>query len=166
MKKKSLIILVLSLIFVMGACANKDSKGNNETKSENKQQVYTEKDYEESVKEFKKTDIKELNNKIDKKDNFVVYLGRKTCPYCVMLIPDLKDIMNEIGQETYYLDVENTSNEMDDFFKKYKLEYVPSLLVFKEGNGLEVLLDHNYAKAHGRYDKQEVKKSIEEALTK
>ena len=157
MRRKVLVLLVLSLVFILGACSNKSADGS---------KGYTTKDYEENVKDFKKVDIEELNAKIDKKEDFVVYLGRKTCPFCVKLVPDLNEIMKDLGQDTYYLDVEETNKDMDAFFEHYKLEYVPSLLVFKQGKASEVKLDHNYAKTNGRYDKEAVKKGLEENLIK
>ncbi len=157
MKKRIILILALSLAFILGACSSKDP---------GKTREYNEKDYEESVKNFTKLDIKELNGKIDKKESFFLYIGRKNCPYCIKLVPDLKDIMKDLGKETFYLDVEQTTPEMDAFFEKYKLEYVPSLLVFKEGKATEIKLDHNFAKANGSYNIEEVRKSIEQELGK
>ncbi|MDO5026561.1 MAG: thioredoxin family protein [Tissierellia bacterium] len=157
MKKRNLLILLVALLMILAACganATDSSKG------------YTEKDYDQSVKAFKKVDIKELNEKVDNKDDFVVYLGRKTCPFCLKLVPDLEDIMKELGQDTYYLDVEETNKEMDAFFDKYNLEYVPSLLVFKQGQAEEVKLDHEYAKNNGTYDKEVVKSGLQELLSK
>lgn len=157
MKKKVLLILVLSLTFLLGACSGKD---------QGEAREYNEKDYEEAVKSFTKLDIKELNSKIDKKESFLLYIGRKNCPYCVKLVPDLKNIMKGLAEETFYLDVEKTNKEMDAFFNKYKLEYVPSLLVFKDGKASEVKLDHDYAKTNGRYNIEEVKKALDEKLAK
>lgn len=152
MKKRiALIVSMLTLALLMVACGSKE---------------YTEKDYDEAVKSFKTIEAKDVNKKIANKEDFVLYLGRKNCPYCVKLAPDFKKIAKDLKVDVLYMDTLETNDEMDKFFKNHKLEYVPSILVFKKGVAEEVKLNHTYAKEKGKYPVDEVKKELEAKLAK
>lgn len=140
MKKKILLVLtVLAIVLSLGACKSKEDV------------------YNEQVKIFKKVEIAELNKMIEEKKSFNIYLGRENCPYCQILVPQLDKLIKDEKVEIYYLDTLNTNKEMDNFFKEYKLEYVPSLMRFEEGKGEEIKLDHQQAKNVGKYEMEDIK---------
>lgn len=127
--KKRIVVLLVALITLLSlvACQSQEDK------------------YKSQVKAFKKVDVAEIKSMIEEKKDFNLYLGRENCPYCLILAPQLEELVKNEKIEVYYLDTVNTTDEMDNFFREYKLEYVPSLLVFSGGNAEEVALDHQSA---------------------
>ena len=48
---------------------------------------------------------KEIVEKIEKNESFVVYFGFSKCPWCRSMIENLIEVSNEYDQEVYYVDV-------------------------------------------------------------
>lgn len=189
-KKMTLILTALLLVVSLSACGSKDNQSAEADQSDSKvaadekaeytkeadqsdskvatdeKMEYTEEDYQKAVANFKEVKIDEVLAKIEKKEDFVLYVGRQTCPYCVKLAPGLDAAKADLGVDIYYLDSEKTNETMDKFFDDYKLEYVPSLLNFSKGEGKEVKLDHDYAKNHTGYPMDKVVKDLKAELGK
>lgn len=142
--RKKLLFLCLALVTILSlsACQSEEDK------------------YLEQVKALKTVQVADINKMIEEKKSFNLYAGRKNCPYCIILVPQLEKLAKDDGVEIYYIDTIETTQEMDDFFKKYKLEYVPSLMVFKDGKGEEIILDHTDAKEKGNYDIDSIKEQL------
>lgn len=142
--KKKLVILLATFILILTfvGCQSKEDK------------------YLEQVKALKGIEIKELNKMIEEKKSFNLYIGRENCPYCLILAPQLSQLAKEDKIEIYYLNTIETNPEMDKFVKEHKIEYVPSLIVFKEGIGQELALDHRKAKQQGKYDIEKIKSRL------
>ena len=50
----------------------------------------------------------DLIEKIDKKENFIIYFGFSDCPWCRSIIEDLINVMkNENIEKIYYMDIKN-----------------------------------------------------------
>lgn len=139
MKKIAIVILSFVMLLSLAACQSKEDVYNNQ------------------VKDLTRIEMADLNKMIEEKKTFNLYLGRENCPYCQIIAPQLVDLVKKEKVEIFYLDTLNTNEEMDKFFKDYKLEYVPSLMVFTEGDGQEIKLNHNQAKTEGKYDMEEIK---------
>lgn len=86
----------------------------------------------------------ELNKKIHEQDNFVLYLGFPTCPWCRNIIPILFDTANANNSKVYYINTrELKSSSMDnynalyelvyDYLEEDKILYVPDVYFFKNG---------------------------------
>lgn len=86
----------------------------------------------------------ELISKINKKENFVLYLGFPTCPWCRNIIPVLFDTANANNNKVYYintrelksLSVDNYNalyNLVYDYLEEDKVLYVPDVYFFKNG---------------------------------
>ncbi len=142
--KKRIVVLLVALLTLLSlvACQSQEDK------------------YKSQVKAFKKVEVAEINSMIEEKKDFNLYIGRENCPYCLILAPQLEELVKNEKIEVYYLDTVNTTDEMDNFFREYKLEYVPSLLVFSGGNAEEVALDHQSAKVNGKYDINSIKEKL------
>lgn len=142
--KKRIVVLLVALLTLLSlvACQSQEDK------------------YKSQVKAFKKVEVAEINSMIEEKKDFNLYIGRENCPYCLILAPQLAELAKNENVEVYYLDTINTTVEMDNFFKEYKLEYVPSLLIFTEDNAEEVALNHKSAKANGKYDINSFKEKL------
>lgn len=138
-KKLAIIVVALLMLLTFVACQSDEDK------------------YKDQVKALTAISSKELNKMIEDKKSFNLYLGRENCPYCRILAPQLSKLAKDDKVEIYYLDTLETDADMDKFFEQYKLEYVPSLMVFKAGKGQEIALDHNKAKEDGNYDIEKIK---------
>lgn len=77
-----------------------------------------------SGKNYRKLDIpsdnrmkysttKEIVEKINKKESFIVYFGFATCPWCRSMINNLIDLSNEHNQDIYYVDVKDIRDTLE-----------------------------------------------------
>ncbi|MBP7912681.1 MAG: thioredoxin [Streptococcus sp.] len=99
----------------------------------------TESEYRQAVKAYQTISISELEEKLDRQDDFILYIGRETCPYCRAFVPKLTQAVEETGKTVFYLDSENDPDGKIDLFRQVSgLKTVPSLTYFKSGklNGL------------------------------
>lgn len=72
-----------------------------------------------------------------------LYIGRKTCPYCVEVAPILAGLSMRTGG-IYYLDSSIESEELMMFRDKYNIEFVPTLLVITNGAYEDIDLSMKY----------------------
>lgn len=91
-------------------------------------------EYDRQVKSFKKVSVSEIKDNIENKKDFILYLGRKTCPDCVDFVPLLSKVAKENDLEILYLDTERGINhkEIKKFRKEYEILYVPTLMIQKD----------------------------------
>lgn len=92
-------------------------------------------DYSNNVKSFKKIDTKKFLMKVANSDNFFIYFGRATCPYCRDFVLELKEVAEDNQINIFYLDTENTESnlELQKIREEYNVEYVPTLLYMQNG---------------------------------
>lgn len=91
----------------------------------------------------------ELFTKIENKENFVVYIGFPTCPWCRNIVNVLFDTANDNGATIYYINSrELKSSSLENYNKIYellydyldtdqtgnKVLYVPDVYFFKDGS--------------------------------
>ena len=91
----------------------------------------------------------ELFTKIENKENFVVYIGFPTCPWCRNIVNVLFDTANDNGATIYYINArELKSSSLENYNKIYellydyldtdqtgnKVLYVPDVYFFKDGS--------------------------------
>ena len=72
------------------------------------------KTYQEAVQYTKAINMKEMRSKLANGDEFVVYIGRESCPYCQKFVPNLALAIQKSHQTVYYLD--------SDSVKRMKLQ--------------------------------------------
>lgn len=130
MKKAVLILLSFLIFFSLSGC-----KINNSDSFKNKLES-TSSSYEVLVKDFEIITVKEINKKISNSDQFLLYIGRKTCPYCQIFVPKLHIAAEKENTKIYYLDTENINenDEIDLFLKSIQVQYVPNLIYFNSVN--------------------------------
>lgn len=82
--------------------------------------------YEEFTDTFVSIDAQEISNK---EDQFILYTGRETCPYCQVFVPKLYEASRNIKNDIYYLDIEDSDLEIISILEKYNIQYVPDLTI-------------------------------------
>lgn len=106
------------------------------------------------VSNFTSIDVPKALELFNQKEVAVVYMGRETCHFCVQYVPILKDVQEELGFKTYYLDtlkIDVTNESYDKFIakldKKYEMDgenktigefyqlygYTPTTVIIKNG---------------------------------
>ena len=93
------------------------------------------KTYQEAVRYTKAINMKDMRSKLANGDEFVVYIGRESCPYCQKFVPNLALAIQKSHQTVYYLD--SASDEKDEitaFAKEMDIQTVPNLSVYQNGS--------------------------------
>lgn len=76
----------------------------------------------------------ELSNKIQAKDSFVLYVGRKTCSHCQEFKPTIEKVVNKYNLEVYYIDLDNVSTaKYNAVMKKIDGEGTPTTVYIEKG---------------------------------
>ncbi|AEI40204.1 thioredoxin family protein [Paenibacillus mucilaginosus] len=70
-----------------------------------------------------------LDKKLAAKEDFFVYYFASTCPHCKVTTPVLMPVAKELGVQMNQFNLE----EFKDGWKKYNLEYTPTLVYYKGG---------------------------------
>lgn len=98
------------------------------------------KTYQEAVRYTKAINMKEMRSKLANGDEFVVYIGRESCPYCQKFVPNLALAIQKSHQTVYYLDSDsNEKDEITAFAKEMDIQTVPNLSVYQNGSKLHYL---------------------------
>lgn len=129
--KLGLLIFVFSFISGCGLIKGSSEKDNYPTEVNQNIEKYTD-DYEKNIQNFNEITSDELLSMLDDKKELLVYFGRESCPYCREFVPILNTTSSGKNREIYYIDTEETENNME--LKKLRenlgVEFVPSLLKF------------------------------------
>lgn len=72
----------------------------------------------------------------------LVYVGRNTCPYCMLLRPNLDPVVEQLGLGLGYIDTDNKEHE-EYMVKEFGLVSVPMIAVFHEGEVIAEFPQHN-----------------------
>lgn len=84
---------------------------------------------------------KQIQRKIEKKEDFVIVLSQTTCSHCAKYKPTVKEIAKQNNLTIYYLDYdkydEDTINEILEFFNFNG--GTPTTLFFKEGKEISIM---------------------------
>ena len=121
-KKEILIIVLFSFIVLLSSWGVSRF-------SEYREHV----EYKNSVASFQNVKVKEIEEMQMKGEDFYLYTGRETCPYCREFAPLLKDYAENHNLKIYYLNSEQykTDVELIKFRETYEIPTVPSLIHFK-----------------------------------
>ena len=115
MKKLLTTTLILFSIFLLTGCVDKNSdayKFKTEYESMNGEKSQSGKEYRslkiDNDNPFVYSTAKEISEKIDNKETFIVYFGFKECPWCRSVLEQLIKAAKDNNVETiYYVDVKN-----------------------------------------------------------
>ncbi len=164
MEKKSLriaaiIFLILLAVVLFFILRDKPNKSNDNTDPITEDTRKFKEEYEEvnsndgavkitipSNAPVKYLSSDELFTKIENKENFVVYIGFPTCPWCRNIVNVLFDTANDNGATIYYINKRKLKDE--EYNKIYellydyldtdktgnKVLYVPDVYFFKDGS--------------------------------
>jgi len=93
-------------------------------------------DYAKTVANFCKMKPDEIYSKIENNDKFVLFLGRETCHPCTQFVPILNEAAQEVNAEIFYMDCLDAmpGDSVYEFFKKYNISFIPTLLFFDGEN--------------------------------
>ena len=81
-----------------------------------------------------KLNLNKLEEKLKKKDSFILILTGTTCPHCLSYKPVLNEVLEEYDLEAYELDVwALTSEERTRFNELLEIEYVPTTMFIVKG---------------------------------
>lgn len=67
---------------------------------------------------LKELDIKEVIEKVDNKDSFVLCISQTTCQHCAIYKPKLEKIAEKYNIEIFYIDIDKYEQDEIDTFKK------------------------------------------------
>lgn len=84
---------------------------------------------EEYSKVFKEIRLDDLE-----KEDGIVYVGRKTCPYCNILVQRFRPVLEQLGLSVKYIDTDELNDIGIEKLKDvYGLEFVPMVYLVKDG---------------------------------
>ena len=98
--------------------------------------------YNDLVGTYPTITIDQVEEARDKKEDRLIYMGATYCPYCRKFIPLLDEVAKKEGWTLYYMDAEAQGEEFDRFAEGIQVEYIPAVLVVKEGKVLAYDTNH------------------------
>lgn len=81
----------------------------------------------------------EVDEKMDKKEDFVVYYFSPTCPHCKKTTPELMPAAEEAGVEIGQFNL----LEFEDGWQKYGIESTPTLVKYENGKEVDRVVGYN-----------------------
>lgn len=91
-------------------------------------------EYSRAVAAYQEISIDDLEEKLTQQEEFILYIGRETCPYCREFVPKLTEVVEETNATVLYLDSEEDPTGKIGLFRQASgLKTVPSLTYFKQG---------------------------------
>ncbi|WP_019133939.1 thioredoxin family protein [Kallipyga massiliensis] len=116
--------------------------------------------YNELVKTYPAITINQVEEARDKKEDRLIYMGATYCPYCRKFIPLLDEVAKKEGWTLYYMDAEAQGEEFDRFAEGIQVEYIPAILVVKEGKVLAYDTNHFTQP----FTKEDIQRKVESLL--
>lgn len=133
MKKINKIIILLIPVFLLTACASKDSLKFKKTyESLNGKKIYGKTTRNVTIPKnnpIEITTIDKINEKVDNKETFYVYFGFESCPWCRSVIEKMLEIAKKQNiKKIYYVDVrpgeDSAETDIRDEYAKDKNEKI------------------------------------------
>jgi thiol-disulfide isomerase/thioredoxin len=85
-----------------------------------------------------------MNNKIDLNNISISYFSGDWCPMCVRATPIIMKYLNSIGLESgklFNYEIKRGKLEPKDIIKKYKIIFVPTLIIFNSGKEIGRIIE-------------------------
>ncbi|HIH2211399.1 MULTISPECIES: thioredoxin family protein [Bacillota] len=86
-----------------------------------------------SAQAHENIDLNEYQEKINKKQNFIIYIYSPTCATCEEFAPTLNATIQDTKTKVYSLNVSEINNNKKVFLEKQSIEVTPSLIKYKNG---------------------------------
>lgn len=133
--KKFKLLIIFILILTLAGCSSK----------------------EEKYHHISNINYKEFKEKIDKKEDFILFVTREGCHFCDEMRPHFEKALASTSNKAFELDVAKISEEeSDEFLDNYKINGTPHVLYFKKGEEGSILKRIT----HGGYSEKELTESI------
>lgn len=136
MKKRGNLLVVIGILVILilfSLILKKKTYTKNYAREYHDSRLYSQ--YDENIKELKKIEVSDLWE-ISRNEEIIVYMGRRTCPHCVLFTSKLK--LFSKSYTIYYIDsitsLNNSPNDLKKFREKNDLKTVPSLFKFKDNH--------------------------------
>ena len=95
--------------------------------------VFKGKNYSSVIQSFVSVEAKDIIDKINQQENFMVYIGRESCNHCVEFAPKLVDPLIKSDKKLFYVDLDQNNNLSPNFVNITNLNYVPVIIKFHNG---------------------------------
>ena len=90
-------------------------------------------------KKLTKITYKEIEKKVENKDDFILVISRTTCSHCQSYKPKLQEIVKKYNITIYYIDIDE-EKKADEFLEKYNLDGATPVTIFiKNGKETSIL---------------------------
>lgn len=133
--KKFKLLIIFILILTLAGCSSK----------------------EEKYHHISNVNYKEFKEKLDKKEDFILFVTREGCHFCDEMRPHFEKALASTSNKAFELDVAKISEEeSDEFLDNYKINGTPHVLYFKKGEEGSILKRIT----HGGYSEKELTESI------
>lgn len=83
---------------------------------------------------FTPISAKEANAQLQTADNFILFIGRPTSPYCRRFEPKLTQVVKDNQLTVHFINSENQDSDTQELRTTYDVPTVPGLLVAKSGH--------------------------------
>lgn len=109
------------------------------------------------IKSYEEISYQEYTKKVEKKENFILYIGSDTCSHCQEFTPTLKKVIKKHQIDIKYINISNLStNEYAILRNKTKVQGTPTIVFFHNG----VVDSGNANKIQGSVSMSEVEKVL------
>lgn len=95
--------------------------------------VFSFKKTEDEKPLYKNVSMKEYKQKMNNKEDFVMYIYSPTCTFCKSFKPTLNETIKETDLKILALDTSISENLDNTFLNKYKIEHTPTLIYYSRG---------------------------------
>lgn len=105
-------------------------------------------EYLEQIKLFEEVSPKKAESLLEN-EGAVVYIGRKTCPYCRLFVSKLSKVVAEKNYKVYLVDSESKVfdfNDIQAFRQQFNIPTVPGFIVHNR-EGVNVRCDSSMSEA-------------------
>ena len=83
---------------------------------------------------YKEINYKELENKLDNKESFVLFIGSSTCSHCKAFKTTIDSVIKKYQVEVFYIDVyELSEDEKNAMNSKIQFKYTPTTIFIEKG---------------------------------
>ncbi|HAP15513.1 MAG TPA: hypothetical protein DCR07_05330 [Lactococcus sp.] len=152
LKVSIITIIIITIIIIFSGCAEKNSLSDvysdvSDTQSRSILEMELVA-YSYAVSTFDEVTVEEVENKIERNDKFLLYVGRETCEWCRKIAPVLSQVSQKKDIDIYYLDSADTESDLTlkTFREVYGIETVPVVIDFSS-NGKYHFLEYDLMKS-------------------
>lgn len=87
-----------------------------------------------ALKTYDEISYKELNNMLDKKENFILFIGSSTCSACSSYKITLNEVIKKYGVDIKYIDLSKLSDkEKGSVTAKFPISGTPATIFIEKG---------------------------------